>query len=94
MPANRFDGFTDYGVGIGLRIPHYDHILSEKPVVVSEPVSEFERTCAGKVRYPSQASADYLLIELQKLDQPRMRRESCGMKPYACKFCGWWHLGH
>jgi len=33
MPANRFNGFTDYGVGIGLRIPHYRHIFSEKPVV-------------------------------------------------------------
>jgi uncharacterized protein len=27
MPANRFNGFTDYGVGIGLRVPHYGHIL-------------------------------------------------------------------
>ena len=33
MPANRFNGFTDYGVGIGLRIPHYQHIFSEKPTV-------------------------------------------------------------
>ena len=33
MPANRFNGNTDYGVGIGLRIPHYNHILSEKPTV-------------------------------------------------------------
>jgi hypothetical protein len=33
MPPNRFNGFTDYGVGIGLRVPHYGHILSEKPVV-------------------------------------------------------------
>jgi uncharacterized protein (UPF0276 family) len=33
MPANRFNAFTEYGVGIGLRVPHYDHILSEKPVV-------------------------------------------------------------
>ena len=33
MPANRFNGFTDYGVGIGLRIPHYRHILDKKPVV-------------------------------------------------------------
>lgn len=33
MPANRFNAFTDYGVGIGLRVPHYDHIFSEKPVV-------------------------------------------------------------
>jgi len=33
VPANRFNGFTEYGVGIGLRIPHYRHILSKKPVV-------------------------------------------------------------
>jgi uncharacterized protein len=33
MPANRFNGFTEYGVGIGLRIPHYNHILEKKPVV-------------------------------------------------------------
>jgi uncharacterized protein (UPF0276 family) len=33
MPANRFNSFTDYGVGIGLRIPHYRHILQRKPVV-------------------------------------------------------------
>ena len=33
MPANRFNGFTEYGVGIGLRIPHYNHILERKPVV-------------------------------------------------------------
>jgi uncharacterized protein (UPF0276 family) len=33
MPANRFNGFTDLGVGIGLRVPHYQHILSKKPVV-------------------------------------------------------------
>jgi len=33
MPGNRFNGFTDYGIGIGLRAVHYDHILSLKPVV-------------------------------------------------------------
>jgi len=33
MPANRFNGFTEYGIGIGLRIPHYEHILNKKPVV-------------------------------------------------------------
>src|SRR5215470_8894597 len=26
MPANRFNGYSDYSVGIGLRIPHYQHI--------------------------------------------------------------------
>jgi hypothetical protein len=33
MPSNPFNGFTDYGIGIGLRVPHYNHILSEKPTV-------------------------------------------------------------
>ena len=33
MPANRFNHFTNYGIGIGLRVPHYEHILSKKPVV-------------------------------------------------------------
>ncbi len=33
MPANRFNNFTEYGVGIGLRVPHYGHIFSQKPVV-------------------------------------------------------------
>ena len=33
MPANRFNGFQDYGIGIGLRIPHYAHIFERKPVV-------------------------------------------------------------
>ena len=32
MPANRFNGFTEYGVGIGLRVPHYNHILERRPV--------------------------------------------------------------
>lgn len=33
MPGNRFNSYQDHGVGIGLRIPHYDHILTEKPLV-------------------------------------------------------------
>src|ERR1043165_5952980 len=33
MPANRFNGFHDYGIGLGLRVPHYAHILEKKPVV-------------------------------------------------------------
>jgi hypothetical protein len=33
MAANRFNGYTDYGIGIGLRIPHYRHILERQPVV-------------------------------------------------------------
>ncbi len=33
MPGNRFNAYQDHGVGIGLRIPHYEHIFSRKPVV-------------------------------------------------------------
>src|SRR5580692_9651214 len=33
MPANPFNAFTNYGIGIGLRVPHYGHILSRKPTV-------------------------------------------------------------
>jgi uncharacterized protein (UPF0276 family) len=33
MPANRFNGNSDYGIGIGLRIPHYRHIFDRRPVV-------------------------------------------------------------
>lgn len=33
MPASRFNAFTAYGTGIGLRVPHYGHILEKKPVV-------------------------------------------------------------
>ncbi len=32
-PSNRFNAFSNHGVGIGLRIPHYQHIFSRKPVV-------------------------------------------------------------
>lgn len=33
MGANRFNQYSELGVGIGLRVPHYQHILSEKPTV-------------------------------------------------------------
>jgi uncharacterized protein (UPF0276 family) len=33
MPANGRNAHADYGIGIGLRIPHYQHIFEHKPVV-------------------------------------------------------------
>lgn len=33
MPANPHNGHTDYGIGLGLRVPHYRHILERKPVL-------------------------------------------------------------
>ncbi|HUO06976.1 MAG TPA: DUF692 domain-containing protein [Phycisphaerae bacterium] len=31
MAANKHNGFTNLGIGIGLRVPHYQHILTKKP---------------------------------------------------------------
>ena len=33
MSASRFNDHHDYGIGIGLRVPHYQHILGKKPLV-------------------------------------------------------------
>ena len=35
MPANAFNAYTDLGIGIidWSSVPHYNHILSEKPTV-------------------------------------------------------------
>ncbi|MGC3989031.1 MAG: DUF692 domain-containing protein [Chthoniobacteraceae bacterium] len=33
MPANPYNNHTQYGVGLGLRVPHYRHILEQKPTV-------------------------------------------------------------
>ncbi len=49
MPGNRFNNFQGYGVGIGLRIPHYDHIFSRNPVVDwFEIISENYMVDAGR----------------------------------------------
>lgn len=49
MSANRFNAFSDYGIGIGLRIPHYHHILSKKPTVDwFEIISENYMVDAGR----------------------------------------------
>jgi len=31
MPANRFNGFSELGIGLGLRAQHYNYILEHKP---------------------------------------------------------------
>lgn len=33
MGSNKFNNYSKLGVGIGLRVPHFHHILSRKPVV-------------------------------------------------------------
>jgi hypothetical protein len=52
MPGNKFNSYQDHGVGIGLRIPHYDHILTRKPVVDwFEIISENFMVDAGRPLY-------------------------------------------
>jgi uncharacterized protein len=49
MPANRFNGFSNLGIGIGLRVPHYGHILEKKPAVDwFEIISENYMVDAGR----------------------------------------------
>ena len=49
MPASRFNAHTDYGIGLGLRVPHYQHILEKKPVVDwFEIISENYMVDAGR----------------------------------------------
>ena len=53
MPANRFNGHTDYGIGIGLRAPHYHHILTRKPVVDWFEIISENFMIDGGARYAS-----------------------------------------
>ena len=51
MPGNKYNGYTDLGVGLGLRIPHYKKILSEKtPVDWFEIISENFISLSGRPR--------------------------------------------
>lgn len=51
MPPSRFNGYTSLGIGIGLRVPHYSHILSELPPVEwFEIISENFLTHGGRPR--------------------------------------------
>jgi uncharacterized protein len=65
MPANPFNGFTDYEVGIGLRVPHYNHILSEKPTVDwFEIISENFMVDAGRpLRVLDQILEQYRVVQ-------------------------------
>ncbi len=65
MPANKFNGFTDYGIGIGLRVPHYDHILTRKPVVDwFEIISENFMVDGGRpLRILDQILEQYLVVQ-------------------------------
>jgi uncharacterized protein (UPF0276 family) len=65
MPANRFNNFTNYGIGIGLRVPHYQHILSQKPTVDwFEIISENFMVDAGRpLRVLDQILEQYRVVQ-------------------------------
>src|SRR5277367_232030 len=70
MPANQFNGFTDYGIGIGLRVPHYQHILTPKPVDDwFEIISEDSMVDAGR----------QLVVLVQILEQYRVVQHGVSM---------------
>src|SRR5208282_805636 len=85
MSANRFNNFTDYGIGIGLRIPHHDHILNKKPVVDwFEIISENFMVDAGRpLRILDQILDSYRVVQhgvsmyfgsAEPLDREHLRR--------------------
>ena len=52
MPSERRLGLPDWGIGVGLRVPHYGHVLREQPSVdFFEIISENFMVEGGKPRY-------------------------------------------
>jgi hypothetical protein len=50
-------------------------------------VNEYETACLGKRRYFTRAIA--------KRESSRIRREGGDkLRPYQCRYCQQWHLGH
>ena len=45
----------------------------------------YDKSCARKYRYRTHRKA------LRKKGATVYGK---GLRPYKCKFCGWWHLGH
>lgn len=85
MPANSFNGGTDYGIGIGLRVPHYQHILAKKPTVDwFEIISENFMVDGGRpLEILDQILEQYRVVQhgvamyfgnADKLDREHMRR--------------------
>jgi len=65
MPANAFNNFTDYGIGLGLRVPHYRHILEKKPTCDwFEIISENFMVDAGRpLEVLDQILAQYRVVQ-------------------------------
>lgn len=49
-----------------------------------------ERGCEGKTRFGTEAAAQGQVDELY-----RVKKAMEGtLGTYACRYCGWWHVGH
>ena len=85
MSANRFNAYQDHGVGIGLRIPHYEHIFSRKPVVDwFEIISENFMIDAG--RYPTQHEGLGALVAnpgIGKWEGPYLKSKGVPVDPWG-----------
>ena len=65
MNASRFTNFQSLGIGIGLRVPHYEHILTKKPMVDwFEIISEnFMVMAAGRSRCSTRFSSSTSVVQ-------------------------------
>src|SRR6202049_2443442 len=65
MGTNRFNNFTEFGIGIGLRAPHYQHVLARKPVVDwFEIISEnFMIDCGRPLQILDQILEQYKVVQ-------------------------------
>jgi len=59
------------------------------------PDDDYERSCAGKDKYPSESAAlaSQKIFHQGHLYHPTDHRDWEHMHPYPCKFCQQWHLG-
>jgi uncharacterized protein len=65
MAANKHNAWTSLGIGVGLRIPHYEHILSKKPGVEwFEIISENFMVDSGRpLRVLDQILENYRVVQ-------------------------------
>ncbi len=47
-----------------------------------------EKACTSKARFLSRGEARALIR------RGWGRGAAGGLRPYRCRYCGWWHLGH
>jgi uncharacterized protein (UPF0276 family) len=83
MTNSRFTNHTTLGIGIGLRVPHYEHILSRQPTVDwFEIISENFMVDGGRP----------LAVLDRILEQYQVVQHGVGLYPGAAQGVDWEHL--